>query len=544
MVPCATFDSRMRISAMRRAFLAVVYWIIPSVLGLAAGCGSSNHQQPPPVGDFSLTLSPVQINATLGSTSPAVLLSVAALDGFTGSVTVNISGLPTGANSTPSSPFTIAAGANQPLTISIPASATVGIFSLQATATSGSLSHSQQVAVAVNPSISPTITTTNDGTLFVLQTQTASDTVRVGLQQSWGAAIVEVSLNGVDYVNNDDPGRQIQTSLWDANASYSPLWGYNPIESGDHFFNGSPVLASTLQADSIYTKTQPIEWAPENFGGGPTSPVLGDAYIEKWISVVPGFNRVFQVHYKITHFGSDLHADAFQEAPVMYVNPNVPNFSYYGGSAPWTGDVLSQHVMPPDCCDMLATTEQWGAYVDSTNTGISVYTPQQFPNSKGFNAGSTLQFTPMCPYTWEPGGVLEFDTFILVGTVEEMRAAIYALHSQQAAASTLPPMGNPDAPATGDIVSGTVLVDGWAWALPGMSNVQVFVDGNLVGTADYHINRPDIPVAFPRAPSDVGFQYSLDSTAFPNGSHDIVVKATDNNNHVATFATQHVTINN
>jgi len=244
---------------MRRAFLAVVYWIIPSVLGLAAGCGSSNHQQPPPVGDFSLTLSPVQINATLGSTSPAVLLSVAALDGFTGSVTVNISGLPTGANSTPSSPFTIAAGANQPLTISIPASATVGIFSLQATATSGSLSHSQQVAVAVNPSISPTITTTNDGTLFVLQTQTASDTVRVGLQQSWGAAIVEVSLNGVDYVNNDDPGRQIQTSLWDANASYSPLWGYNPIESGDHFFNGSPVLASTLQADSIYTKTQPIE---------------------------------------------------------------------------------------------------------------------------------------------------------------------------------------------------------------------------------------------------------------------------------------------
>ena len=150
----------------------------------------------------------------------------------------------------------------------------------------------------------------------------------------------------------------------------------------------------------------------------------------------------------------------------------------------------------------------------------------------------------MCPYTWEPGGVLEFDTFILVGTVDEMRAAIYALHGQQTAPSTLPPMGSPDAPASGDIVSGMVLVDGWAWALPGMSTVQVFVDGNLVGTADYHINRPDLPIAFPGAPADVGFQYMLDSTSFSNGSHDIVVKATDNNNHAATFATQHVTISN
>lgn len=544
MVPCTTFHSRMRIRAMRRAILQVTQCIIGFMLALAAGCGSSNQQQPPPVGDFSLSVSPAQINATLGNASPAVLVSIGALDGFTGSVTVNLSGLPTGATTTPSNPFTITAGANQSLTISIPASSTIGIFSVQATGTSGSLSHAQHVTLAVNPSISPTITTTDDGTLFVLETQTASDTVRVGLQQSWGAAIVEVSLNGVDYVNNDDPGRQIQTSLWDANASYSPLWGYNPIESGDHDYQGSPVLASTLLPDSIYTKTQPIQWAPENFGGGPGSPVLGDAYIEKWISVVPGFNRIFKVHYKITHFGSDLHADAFQEAPVMYVNPNVPNFSYYGGGAPWTGDALSQHVMPPDCCDILATTELWGAYVDSTNTGIAVYTPQQFPNSKGFNAGSTLQFTPMCPYTWEPGGVLEFDTFILVGTVDEMRAAIYALHGQQTAPSTLPPMGSPDAPASGDIVSGMVLVDGWAWALPGMSTVQVFVDGNLVGTADYHINRPDLPIAFPGAPADVGFQYMLDSTSFSNGSHDIVVKATDNNNHAATFATQHVTISN
>jgi len=88
-------------------------------------------------------------------------------------------------------------------------------------------------------------------------------------------------------------GRQMQTSLWDGNADYTTSWGYNPIEAGDHMFHGSPLLVSTLMPDSIYTKTQPIQWAPENFGDG-TDPLLGDAYIEKWISVVPGLQPSFQ----------------------------------------------------------------------------------------------------------------------------------------------------------------------------------------------------------------------------------------------------------
>jgi hypothetical protein len=394
------------------------------------------------------------------------------------------------------------------------------------------------------PPVSPVITTSDTGTMLLLQTQTPTETVRVGLLKSWGGAITEVSLNGTDYVNNDDPGRQIQASLWDANADYATSWGYNPVESGDHFFSGSPLLASALTPDSIYTRTQPIQWAPENFGGGWGNPVLGDAYIEKLISVVPGYNRVFKVHYKITHFGTDTHADAFQELPVMYVNPNVPRFLHYAGSAPWTDGALSQHTMPFACCDMLHTPEQWGAYVDDTNTGIALYTPGQYPNSKGFDAGSTLQVTPMCPYTWDPGAVLEFDTFILVGPVTESRAAIYALHSQQSGQSPFPAAGNADIPARGDVLSGNATVAGWAWALSGVASVDVFVDGSRVGSATYGVNRPDIPIAFPGAPPDVGFQYSVDTAAFSNGSHTVVAKATDGAGHVATFATKQVTFSN
>jgi len=230
--------------------------------------------------------------------------------------------------------------------------------------------------------------------------------------------------------------------------------------------------------------------------------------------------------------------------PVMYVNPNVPNFFYYGGNQPWTNGTLSQHVMPANCCDILATPEQWGAYVDNSNVGIVLYTPQQFPVSKGFNAYSTLQFTPLCPYTWNPGTVLDFDTFILVGPVNESRAAIYALHDQQTGPSMLTPMGWYDSTFNGSLVSGTITIAGWSWGLPGMKSVDVFVDGNRVASANNGLSRPDVAIYFPGAPSNTGFQYALDTTAFPNGSHAILVKATDNNGNVATYATQQVTVNN
>jgi len=49
------------------------------------------------------------------------------------------------------------------------------------------------------------------------------------------------------------------------------------------------------------------------------------------------------------------------------------------------------------------------------------------------------------------------------------------------------------------------------------------------------VTRPDVPITIPGAPSSVGSQYPLDTTAFSNGSHALVVKAPDRNGHVATF---------
>jgi len=40
---------------------------------------------------------------------------------------------------------------------------------------------------------------------------------------------------------------------------------------------------------------------------------------------------------------------------------------------------------------------------------------------------------------------------------------------------------------------------------------------------------------WPHAPSDIAFQYSLDTTKYTNGEHFVVVKATDTSGNVAIF---------
>jgi hypothetical protein len=49
--------------------------------------------------------------------------------------------------------------------------------------------------------------------------------VKVGLETKCGAAIQEISINGTNFINGFDCGRQIQASLYDGNAMYDACAG-------------------------------------------------------------------------------------------------------------------------------------------------------------------------------------------------------------------------------------------------------------------------------------------------------------------------------
>ena len=91
-----------------------------------------------------------------------------------------------------------------------------------------------------------------------------------------------------------------------------------------------------------------------------------------------------------------------------------------------------------------------------------------------------------------------------------------------------------DAPASGATVSGTVSISGWAVdnataVGTAISNVQVKVDGTVVGTATYGSSRPDVCAVYPGRPGcpNVGYSYSLNTTTLSVGTHTITVAATD-----------------
>ncbi len=324
--------------------------------------------------------------------------------------------------------------------------------------------------------------------MLFMESDTGSEMARVGLLRSWGGTIVEASFNGTNYVNSNDPGRQVQVSLWDGDSSYTPDWGYNPVQAGDHCFQGSPVLAQTVDSESIYVKTQPIQWAPESFGGNCGSPVLGDAYIEQWLTPVAGRGRAFKVHYKITHFGSDTHTNSLQELPVAYVNRGFDTFVYYGGSSPWTYGAVTRYTMPllPDRSPSLYAPEQWGA-----------------------------------------------------------RPVTYELRHQQTAPSRYSPFGFLEEPVSGTTISGNAAsVGGWVVGTSPVTDVQVVVDGAAIGAATYGIPRPDVPQGVAGQSVNAGFEYALDTTKLSNGAHNLTIKVTDTNGNIAIFPTCHVSVSN
>jgi hypothetical protein len=133
---------------------------------------------------------------------------------------------------------------------------------------------------------------------------------------------------------------------------------------------------------------------------------------------------------------------------------------------------------------------------------------------------------------------------LFAGLVSDARAIIYELRTQETA-TPFPPFGFLDAPQTGDTISGTsATLSGWTFGTSPISDVQILVDGTVIGSATYGLSRPDVAAAYPGQSDNTGFQYSLDTTRFSNGQHSIVVKVTDTSGKFAIFPTVQVNISN
>jgi len=521
-----------------RRSLAVSVTAVAFLALMMTGCGGS-APPPPPTPDFTLSISPSSVETDVGTTASPITISVAAQAGFIGLVNITLQGIPQGITVSPSASFSLAAGASQPITFSIPDTASVGGTPITVLATSGSRSHSKQLTLTADALVDIYQT----GSRYYLESKTANDVSQIGIESAWGGSIVEVSLNGTNYVNAHDTGREVQPAFREGINMH-----WNPTLGGDDWNQGTPTIVfPTVPGTSLYSSAQSLQWEPDFFGGGLGHPILSDILVEQTITAVPSLPHTFKVHYKVTHLGTDLHTETgSQEFPAVYTNKAYSRFIYYAGSKPWTNSAITETQFPdlPASSPPLYAPERWGALVDSQNMGLTVYVPSQYPRFIGFaspdvgGGGPTDNYTNYFAILGEltilPNLVMQGDMYLIAGDYATARQIIYQLHqSLPTPPDMFGPITDMDQPSGGSSIAGDFDVNGWVLYDVQVSKVEILVDGVVDGIANYGSPRPDVAAVYPYAPVNTGYSYTLDTTKYPDGLHKLNIRATDSSGNVS-----------
>ncbi|MDR0680775.1 MAG: T9SS type A sorting domain-containing protein [Dysgonamonadaceae bacterium] len=264
-----------------------------------------------------------------------------------------------------------------------------------------------------------------------------------------GGAISYISLAGSErnLVNNADEGRYIQQSYYAGNSvdrqeeGQSPHWSpwtWNPIQCGDYARNRAQILETRQTADSTYVKCIPMQWDMDG--------MYAEAEMEQWTSLD---GNVVSVRCRLTCrrtddiYGENIPRD--QEIPAVYPISALNNLYSYFGDAPFTGAaIVNTEVIQLESGFWGRYTpgngnfpsEKWMAFVDDNGWGLGVYSPQAtefLAGRSGYAGGESTSFwtgyiAPLRVEALMKNSVTEYSYYLVVGTLDEIRAKIYEIH--------------------------------------------------------------------------------------------------------------------
>ena len=278
-----------------------------------------------------------------------------------------------------------------------------------------------------------------------------NDTLHVKLDLTRGGAINYISESGStrNLVNIHDEGRYVQQSYYAGqtlnrqadgqNPNWSP-WSWNPIQVGDSYNNRAEILEQRIEGNTMYTKCIPMLWDMNN--------EPAEAEMEQWTTLM---GNVIKVHNKITCLRTDNiwneGTNNSQELPAVYPISSLRNLYSYFGNSPFTGGPLDNpevvYLNGPTKFwgrygnDMV--TENWMAFVDNSLWGMGVYTPisnnflavmSGFPSGEALS-GSTSYIAPVKQVQMYKNTVYEYDYWLVIGTLNQIRSEIYNLKGVQ-----------------------------------------------------------------------------------------------------------------
>ena len=262
--------------------------------------------------------------------------------------------------------------------------------------------------------------------------------VKIGADLGKGGAITYLSPSGTtnNVINNYDLGRQIQQSYYSGPQPYDPAgnlhpgwpnWPWNPIQTGDVYYNPSAVLAHTNDGQTLYIKCRPKQWALNN--------VDGECTFESWITLN---GKVVTVKNRLLNFRTDTaqqFAGRDQELPAVYTNGDLFRLVSYNGNAPFTGGATTVFPTTPPPWLYWRATESWAALLNTSNWGLGVYHPGAVyfvggfagaPGSGGTYDDPTGYISPLHKEVIDSNIEHTYTYQLILGTLIEIRNHVYA----------------------------------------------------------------------------------------------------------------------
>lgn len=264
-----------------------------------------------------------------------------------------------------------------------------------------------------------------------------NDKIRVGIDLNAGGAITYLSEAGttVNMVNNNDLGRQIQTSLYAGPYPYSingkqPVYewrnlGWNPVQTGDYYNHPSEIVSYQQAQNTIYVKTIPLIW--------PLFNEPADCVMEHWMELK---DNTIHVRCRLTVNRADTtqYESRTQEVPCVYLNGPYYRIVGYMGTKPFTNDAVTE--ITERSVENRYGSENWIALLNAEGHGVGIYKPNEVRfGSAGFGTSTRSggEFDVSAGYiTSQPhllidhNGVHEFEYTLVVGTLNDIRQFAYA----------------------------------------------------------------------------------------------------------------------
>jgi hypothetical protein len=343
-------------------------------------------------------------------------------------------------------------------------------------------------------------------------------TIRVGANLDIGGAITHVSPSGdgENIINSHDWGRQVQMSFYSGPNPFTPngkqpsehwrFLGWNPIQAGDCYGNGSKVIAHENDGKTLYVKCIPMQWPMDN--------EPGECTFESWITLE---GNTAKIRSRINNARSDTtqYSARGQEIPAVYTNGNYYRLFTYDGDAPYTGGPLRQITKvwrsgAPDKVeggpwDHWYGTESWAALVREDDFGLGVWSPGTHafvggfagePGKGGPKDGPTGYIAPIRSEILDHNIQYEYNYVLIVGQLDAIRKHVYDHARKQAL---------PDYRFDKDRQGWTLRAcSDTGWPVAGAMEVLLDEGEPLLVGPDAFWDASDMPGVFVRAAFDTG----------------------------------------